>query len=319
MNLKSQGLSFSLLAWAALLVMPWLPRLETQAQLLALAPVILVLGVPHGALDIVFARQFVGVRSIAGWCLFGLAYVAVAAAVVGLWWVAPGVFLAAFLLYSAFHFSGDPEGGTPTLFRMVYGGSVILCPVLLHAGEVTSVFEYLAGAPAAQTIVVALAWVAWPWMVAIGLAAIAGVMRAPVRSVELVSVAALLTLAPPLVGFTLYFCAMHSARHVLRTRDYSSEGTLGSLLRIAVWPMAITVAGVAAAWWLSGGRPLDMRLAQLLFVGLAALTVPHMVVLEKIRLTGWVAGRSPPRGQAEKCSHETTSPMAAPCGRRPDR
>jgi hypothetical protein len=56
--------------------------------------------------------------------------------------------------------------------------------------------------------------------------------------------------------------------------------------------MAITVIGVAVAWWLSGGNPLDMRLAQILFVGLAALTVPHMIVVERIRMTGWVAGRS---------------------------
>jgi Brp/Blh family beta-carotene 15,15'-monooxygenase len=292
MNLKFQGLFFSAVTWVALLAMPFFPRLDTQAQLLVLAPIILLMGVPHGALDVVFARQFVGVRSVAGWSLFALAYVAAAAAVVGLWWVAPGFFLAAFLLISVFHFSGDPEGETPALFRMLYGGSVIFCPLALHAGEVSEVFAYLAGAPAAQMIVAALKWAAWPWILAIGFAAIAGARRAPVRSIELVSVAALLTVAPPLVGFTLFFCGMHSARHVLRTRDYSIEGTLRCLLVVAVWPMAITVAGVAIVWWLSGGSPLDMRLAQLLFVGLAALTVPHMIVVEQIRLRGWVAGRS---------------------------
>lgn len=294
MNLKFQGLFFSAITWAALLAMPLLPRLDTQVQLLVLAPIILLMGVPHGALDVVFARQFVGVRSTVGWSVFALAYVSAAAAVVSLWWVAPGFFLAAFLLISVFHFSGDPEGETPALFRMLYGGSVILCPLVLHAGEVSEVFAYLAGAHAAQMIVAALKWAAWPWVVAIGIAAIKGARREPVRSIELVSVAALLTVAPPLVGFTLFFCGMHSARHVLRTRDYSNEGTLQSLLRIAAWPMAITAAGVAAAWWLSGGSPLDMRLAQLLFVGLAALTVPHMIVVEQIRLTGWVAGRSVP-------------------------
>lgn len=84
---------------------------------------------------------------------------------------------------------------------------------------------------------------------------------------------------------------MHSARLVLRTRDYSNLGTLRSLLRITFWPMAITVAGVAVAWWLSDGSPLAIRLTQLLFVGLDALTVPHMIVVEQIRLTGQVAGR----------------------------
>jgi len=294
MTLKVQGIFFSLVAWVVLLALPLLPHLSIEAQLLMLSPIILILGVPHGALDIIFARQFIGVRSMAGWGLFALAYLVAAVLVVGFWWVAPGLFLAAFLLISVFHFSGDPEGATPMLFRLLYGGAVILCPLLLHQAEVLEVFAYLAGMTNAKMIVTVLHWAAWPWAAAIGFVALASAKREPIRAVELVSVAALLIFAPPLLGFTIFFCAMHSARHVLRTRDYSYEGNLISLLRIASWPMLITFAGIVIAWWLSDGSSIDMRVAQLLFVGLAALTVPHMIVIEKVRLSGWMAGR---RGQ----------------------
>jgi Brp/Blh family beta-carotene 15,15'-monooxygenase len=290
-----QGLAFSAVAWLALLASPWLPPLDAQAQLLVLAPVILLLGVPHGALDIVFVRQLGGFRSIAGWGLFTAAYLAAAAAVVVLWGLAPGLFLAAFLLISVLHFSGDPEGRTPPWFRLLYGGAVVICPLALHAAEVSQLFAFLAGPAAAQVIVAALQWAAWPWVAAIGMAAIAGARRDPARSIELLSVTALLTVAPPLIGFTLFFCGMHSARHVLRTRDYSHAGTLRHLARIAAGPMLATVLGVAGAGWLADGKPLDMRVAQLLFVGLAALTVPHMIVVERVRFSGWVLGRSTPR------------------------
>jgi Brp/Blh family beta-carotene 15,15'-monooxygenase len=295
MSLRSQGAAFSAVAWLLLVVSLWLPRLDAQLQLALLSPVILLLGVPHGALDIVFVRQLMGVRSAAGWSLFTVVYVTAAASVVVLWWLAPGFFLAAFLLVSVLHFSGDPEGETPALFRMLYGGAVIFCPITLHSAEVSQLFASLAGAPAAQAIVAALQWAAWPWVAAIGLAAIAGAKRELARSIELVSVTALLTFAPPLIGFALFFCGMHSARHVLRTRDYSSAGTLRHLLRIAAWPMLATVAGVFIALWLFDGKPIDMRLVQLLFVGLAALTVPHMIVVERVRFTGWVMGRSASR------------------------
>jgi Brp/Blh family beta-carotene 15,15'-monooxygenase len=291
MSLRIQGLAFSALAWLFLFASLWLPRLDAQLQLAVLAPVILLLGVPHGALDIVFVRQLTRIQSAAGWSLFTIAYLAAAALVVLLWWFAPGPFLAMFLLVSAFHFSGDPDGETPAAFRMLYGGAIILCPLSLHAAEVSQLFAALIGVPAAQTIVATLQQAAWPWIAAIGIAAVAGAKRETARSIELVSVTALLTLAPPLIGFTLFFCGMHSARHVLRTRDYASAGTLQHLLRIAAWPMLLTVAGVAIAWWLSEGKPLDMRLVQLLFVGLAALTVPHMMVVERVRLTGWAIGR----------------------------
>jgi Brp/Blh family beta-carotene 15,15'-monooxygenase len=305
MNLQKQGLLFCWLSGAALMAIPWMPHLSTEVQLLLLSPIILLIGVPHGALDVVFARQFVGVRSIQGWLFFALAYAASAALVFGFWWVAPGLFLAAFLLVSVFHFSGDPEGEVPRLFRTLYGGSVILCPLLLHESEVLEVFSYLAGDPNAQMIVSLLKWAAWPWALAIGLVALAGAKRDPVRCIELVSVAALLTLAPPLLGFTLFFCGMHGARHILRTRDYSREGTLQSLMLVAFWPMVITLICVALALWLSKENPLGMQLTQLLFVGLAALTVPHMIVIEQVRWTNWMAGRNfPTSGLQDKAKDQ---------------
>ena len=291
MSLRLQGLAFSALAWLLLGASLWLPRLDAQTQLLVLSPVILLLGVPHGALDVVFVQQLAGIRSALGWSVFTVAYAAAAASVVVLWWFAPGFFLAAFLLVSVLHFSGDPEGETPVLFRMLYGGAIVFCPMALHAVEVSGLFASLAGMPAAQSIVTALQWAAWPWVAAIVLAAIAGAKQDTPRSIELVSLTALLIFAPPLIAFTIFFCVMHSARHVMRTRDYSDAGTLRHLLRIAGLPMLATVASVGVAWWLSDGKPLDARLAQILFVGLAALTVPHMIVVERVRFTGWVMGR----------------------------
>ncbi len=292
LNLKSQGLGFSGLAWLVIVGSLWLPVLDAQAQLIVLAPIILLLGVPHGALDLVFVRQLLSVRSAAGWSMFTIAYLAAAASVVALWWFAPGFFLAAFLLMSALHFSGDPEGRTPALFRTLYGGAIILCPMALHAEAVSQLFALLSGSPAAQAIVGALQEIAWPWVAAIGVAAIAGAKKNLARSIELVSVTALLTIAPPLLGFAVFFCGMHSARHILRTRDYTEAGTLRHLIGIAAWPMAATVVGVALAWWVSDGHALETRLMQLLFVGLAALTVPHMIVVERVRFSGWLMGRN---------------------------
>ena len=295
MSLRLQGLAFSALAWMTLIGSFWIPPLGPQIQLAILSPIILLLGVPHGALDTVFVRQLSNTQSGARWSLFAICYLAAAASVVVVWWLAPGFFLAAFLLISAIHFSGDPDGRTPTWFRTLYGGAVIFCPLLLHAAEVQQLFALLAGFPAAQTIVAVLQLAAGPWVAAIGVAAIAAAKRDLVRSVELVSITALLCVAPPLIGFTVYFCFMHSARHVLRTRDYSNAGTFRHLIGIATWPMLFTVVGVGIAGWMSEGGSLDMQLAQLLFVGLAALTVPHMIVVERVRFTGWVLGSSKTR------------------------
>jgi len=251
-----------------------------------LSIVIFLFGVPHGALDTLYARQLYRIKSIPAWAAFGLGYLAIAALVVGLWVALPMVFLIGFLLISAFHFSGDPQGDVGFFRRVLYGGSVLICPVLLHEPQVRELYSMLAGAAARDAVVTASRWVAWPWLIATVIAALWCARKDWVGSLELVSVTAVMTLLSPLLAFTVFFCGMHSVRHVMRTRDYASARTWTNLAGVAALPMLGTVLLATAAWQLLPAADLDTRLVQLVFVGLAALTVPHMILVERVRFPG---------------------------------
>ena len=97
--------------------------------------------------------------------------------------------------------------------------------------------------------------------------------------------------APPLVAFVVYFCGLHSVRHELhlvgRVAAESPGRTVGGSLRWVVAraapATAVTIvgAGVAFAWLLrSGGAAGDPSASavRVVFVGLSALTVPHMLL-----------------------------------------
>ena len=272
-----------------------LGQLNSQIELLVIASLILVLGVPHGALDTIFASQIYGIDSLRGWICFGSIYLFLSALVVGIWLLQPAIFLLAFLFISAFHFSGDPVEGTPWPTRALYGGAVVILPTALHAVETARLFSLLAGESAAALVMPWLGLLAWPWL---GGLILAGIQRSRtdwLTALELVAVAALSVLAPPLLSFTLFFCAMHSARHILRTINYSAQSSRLFVLAAALLPMFGVLVVSLIAWYFLQSTPLDARIVQIVFVGLAALTVPHMALVERVRLSGWVnLKKSPP-------------------------
>ena len=285
----------ALSAAAACLVLPRLgvPDPSGGHELVAATVLIVVLGVPHGGLDAIFAQRLYRVRSVQRWAAFGALYGLLAAAVVAVWLAAPGVFLVGFLLVSAAHFSGDPGPGTRPLARAAYGGAPVVLPALLHAPEVTRLFGILVGPDAAAGVMAWLAPAALPWMAALGGLAAAEARRSPRTALELASLGALAVLAPPLAGFTVFFCAMHSARHILRTLDWAGHPARWLVAACGALPTVGAVALAAAGWAWLGHDPFEARLVQAVFVGLAALTVPHMALVERVRLAGWHRHHSP--------------------------
>ncbi len=291
--LRVQGIVFSAGALLVALGTLALGRLSPQLELIVVAVLILVLGVPHGALDTIFAKELYGIRTLSGWLQFSLLYLLLAALVVGLWLWQPGLFLLGFLAISAAHFSGDPLQGVPWPARLFYGGSVILLPTIGHAQEIGRLFGLLVGDATATPLVPWLRLLAWPWLVGLALASLWQTRHDFWTALEMAAAGILAIVAPPLVSFVVFFCGMHSARHILRTMNFSGRSSWRYVAGAALLPMAGVLAGSALAWVFLRDTALDARVVQVVFVGLAALTVPHMVLIERVRLSGWIREKIP--------------------------
>ena len=292
--LRQQGIAFSLLALVLSLWMTLFPAWNTGLETILLATLIFVLGVPHGAFDVIFAKRLYRLVSFGQWAVFCVSYVLLAAAVVGFWWVSPSLFLTAFLLISAFHFSGDLDDGTAAVLRFWYAGSMLIFPSWFHEAEVARLFSYLVAGDFAGQMASVLHTMALPWCVGLGVT-LAWQWRANwFTTLEVASVSLLATAAPPLVGFTVFFCVMHSARHAVRTRAYAAELAWVDLLKSALAPMVACALAAVALWPTMSTMAFDEAVIRILFVGLAALTVPHMVLIERVRLARWQAS-APPR------------------------
>jgi beta-carotene 15,15'-dioxygenase len=289
--LRIHGMAFCVIAALAVVASLLLPRLPQQNEFFISVALIALLGVPHGAFDALFGQRLYDLRRAINRVLFAVAYVSLGALVIALWWIFPLIFLVAFLLITIMHFSADPLPGTRWISRLLHGGAIIVLPNLWHAEEVLALFRFLvyrdADGEALLQLSAALQWLALPWLAAL-LACALYELRASLRvSTELLAVAAVAVVVPPLLAFATFFCAMHGSRHVLRTLDYAGDDALRPLLRSVGWAMLVVAAGAVAAFFMQSDTAVDARLVKIVFVGLAALTVPHMLLVERVRFRGW--------------------------------
>jgi Brp/Blh family beta-carotene 15,15'-monooxygenase len=284
--LRRQGLFFCLLALMTVFVSVVFMPIDPQHELLLASLLIVLLGVPHGALDPVFAQALPQIKSRTSWAVFVFLYLLLAALVVALWWFAPTLFLFAFLAVSVLHFSGDLAAGANVFARLFYGGAAIVLPAALHAAELDRLFSLLTGPHTAAMVVATLKFMAWPWLAALVVVIAVSARRDGLLALEILAVSVLTFTASPLLGFTVFFCCMHSPRHILRTQIYASM-TLQRLALVALPPMVAVLLAAAGGWYLLPESPIDERVLQFLFVALAALTVPHMVLVERVRFSAW--------------------------------
>lgn len=290
-RLRGQGLVFCAIALTSVAFIFLAGGLSASLQVAWAAALIALLGVPHGALDAVFARTLFGVSDFKGWALFSLLYCGVAASVVGIWFVVPTVFLAAFLVSSALHFGGDPQHGARMPTRLLYGGAVIVLPALRHSAELQQLLGWVAGPASAAHITPLLEQLAVPWLAATVVGCALQVMTSKLAGLEWAALALLAVVAPPLVAFTIYFCAMHSPRHALKTLAHLSDRETRRAVALALWPSLAVWMAMAMTLWLVNGRQLQpwsdqAAVIQVTFVGLAALTLPHMLLISRARRLG---------------------------------
>ncbi|MGK7297355.1 MAG: Brp/Blh family beta-carotene 15,15'-dioxygenase [Candidatus Wenzhouxiangella sp. M2_3B_020] len=305
-SLRLVHLRIALIALASLLpAAGLLGELQRASQLALVALPIATLGVMHGAIDpwvgeIVWRHHF-GRYSRTG---FFSTYLALVAAVVGCWILAPLPTLAAFLAISVLHFGEQDAaafaGRKDALGVVVYGAIPVLGPVVGHPAEVATIFGWLIGVepvPLRQLLV----WVAQPlaaiWLVGAGMLvsrmAMEGVPDLAFKLFGMAVLLAAMLLLPPLIAFAAYFCLLHSFGHLFDMAVHDAgpwrEWTLAQWTA-RLWPatlatLALGLGGLLLLDRFGGGEEVtvQVQLARIVFCGLAALTVPHVLLHEFFR------------------------------------
>ncbi|MDA1332189.1 MAG: Brp/Blh family beta-carotene 15,15'-dioxygenase [Proteobacteria bacterium] len=280
-QIKAQGICFSILALIVVTISIFWQPTDNLTYLMIPAIVILFLGVPHGALDPIFAKKLLSVNTWQSWSYFVLLYGLLGLAMIIFWVLSPLLFIVSFLCLSVFHFSRDLENTAPRITKLLYGGTVIVLPTLLHYDVMVNLFTLILNQDDGLLVVNFLHLIALPYLILLILSIAFESYRNTFQAIELLAVSLLAIFAQPLISFTLFFCGMHSIRHILRTQSYSKL-SWKKILFTSLLPMLGVVLIFLLSWIYLPDSLNYTRILQLTFVGLACLTVPHMLLVDRV-------------------------------------
>ncbi len=280
----------------------WLAGLEIGIQLGIVALLVTIGGLPHGALDLALLRGM-GARRDGLVLLIGF-YLLIAGLVLAAFAWQPVVALMVFLAVAWWHFGlGDTEdlaGWARGLEGLARGGFSIAGPIWFHPEATFGLFRSLCGPESDGLLLILMnwfnRWVAVPWF---GLVALAIGRRLFLAFREKKSVSSelghLLPAAeigatlwffagcPPLIAFAVYFTAIHSVRHLAglaAARFPDNQPRAWRWLVAESWPLTVLTVFLAGitTWGFRKYLASDVLVLRVVFIGLAALTMPHMAL-----------------------------------------
>ena len=276
---------------------------------------VMSIGTSHGALDHLKGRKVSDALHIESIVPFYVVYIALAGITFFIWVLAPGFLWAIFLATAAYHFGKeDSEFALPTksihheILFFLKGAAVIAAPLLLHRAETLDIFLILNLDLTANPLVDERILAG-----ALGLSLVASMAlgRKKSREVQALLVSDLLAVIllnfalQPLLAFTLYFCLLHSVRHSLSMMLELGEDLRDGLNVFVRKALPLTVV-VAVVFLLSfqhirAEYALNEAVSKVVFVGLAALTFPHIVLEYLFERYGAGSGGFAGSNDARRC------------------
>lgn len=241
---------------------------------------LLVFGLPHGSFDIALLRRAGGAALNRGALVALVAlYLLAAGTMYLIWRLAPLAALAAFFAMAIVHFAEDWRACRSRFIAVGIAAAIVSAPALLHRETLIDLFTLLTGDPRSAMLGHLLLLIA-PTAIAVAVvgAIILYQSRQKAMAVALCCAISAMIFLPPVVGFALFFCLVHSPAQFAQHAD-----ELG-LHRFSQWrgeviPLTIGGIGVAVAiFLLNSDAPISANLFSSSFMTLAVLTVPHMVV-----------------------------------------
>ena len=259
---------------------------------------ILSIGISHGSLDNFKGRKLFQILKIDNFSIFYFAYILIALIVIFLWILIPYVSLIIFLMVASYHFGKEDtqfliiENSYYNQFLFFLKGSLIVfAPMYFHFDETISIFRLLLIENETFYKFLDLIESNRVLLYCIILSTLANILLFT-KNFELkkftifldyFSILIINYYFSPLVAFTIYFCFLHSIRHSISLMSELDENNLGNGFKIFIkkaLPLTFITAifCVIGLYLLNNTYNFDSSILKIIFIGLASLTFPHILL-----------------------------------------
>ena len=290
--------SFIFFLFCNIVSLPFIKAYNLSISPLVCLLLILIIGVSHGSLDHIKGRKLLKIFQIKNIITFYTSYFLLVVTIIILWVLLPTVVLIAFLIVASFHFGKedtqfliDNNSYLNQFLFFLKGSLVILAPLYFNFNETVSIFKLLLIEN--ESFYQSLNVIENNNFLIFGivLSTLSNIflffkkfeLRKFTIFFDYFSIIIINMHFSPLIAFTIYFCFLHSIRHSISLITELDQESLRNGLLVFIkkaTPLTILTAifCLIGLYFLNNNYNLDSAILKLIFIGLASLTFPHILL-----------------------------------------
>ena len=256
---------------------------------------ILSVGISHGAMDNYKANKILKIYKINNKIIFYLIYTLISLLVIIFWFFLASLTLLVFLLLASYHFGREDTSflnvGNSNFDQLLYlikGSLIIFAPLFFHIDETLKIFEVLLINDKVLFFIKDQHWIINICLSLGALGYLYFIFKNRFKDFEILlldilSILILNFVFSPLIAFTIYFCFLHSIRHIISISYELNQNNFSNGAKMFIkkaLPLTILTAllYLLSVVYLSNSYGLNDVIIQVIFIGLASLTFPHILL-----------------------------------------
>ena len=289
--IKKLNFYHSLFFFNICIILSALEFLKNKDFLILCFFLILSIGISHGALDNLKGKKLLKVLKFKSIFVFYIGYITLSLFVILCWILIPTLTLTIFLVVACYHFGKEDtdflvkkKSFFINLLFTLKGSIIIISPLLFNFQDTADIFKLLNFDISIfginQIFLYSILFLSFSSNIALSLN-----QESDFKSLimmDFISILILNFFLSPILAFTIYFCFLHSLRHsfslIFELNKNFKRGAFMFIKKALPLTIATVVIYVISFYYLNNLFVIDETIYKLIFIGLASLTFPHILL-----------------------------------------